>query len=42
LSCRDKFARIPKKGGIYEVKEDTDLRIKIDALTMKVDALVVG
>ena len=42
MSCRDKSTRIPKKGGIYKVKEDTDLRIKIDALTIKVDTLVVG
>jgi hypothetical protein len=41
-SCRDKFARIPKKGGINEVKEDSALRMKIDALTRKVDGLVVG
>jgi len=41
-SCRDKSARIPKKGGIYEVKEDSDLKMKIDALTRKVDALAVG
>ena len=42
LSCWDRSARIPKKGGIYEVKEDTELRIKIDALTKKVNALTVG
>jgi hypothetical protein len=42
LSCQDKFACIPKKGGTYEVKEDTDLRLKIDALTKKVHALFVG
>ena len=41
-SCQDKSAYIPKKGGIYEVKEDTDLRIKIDVVTRKVDALAVG
>jgi len=42
LSCRDKSARIPKKGGIYEVKEDIELKMKIDAHAKKVDALVVG
>jgi hypothetical protein len=41
-SCRDKSARIQKKGGIYEVKEDIELKMKIDALTKKVDALVIG
>jgi hypothetical protein len=41
-SCRDKSARIQKKGGIYEVKEDIELKMKIDALTKKVDALVVS
>jgi hypothetical protein len=41
-SCRDKYARIQKKGGIYEVKEDIELKLKIDALTKKVDSLVIG
>jgi hypothetical protein len=41
-SCRDKAARIQKKGGIYEVKEDIELKMKIDALTKKVEALVVS
>ncbi|XP_059458312.1 uncharacterized protein LOC132187905 [Corylus avellana] len=35
-------ARILKNRGIYELKEATDLRMKIDALTMKVDALAVS
>jgi hypothetical protein len=41
-SCRDKAAHIQKKGGIYEVKEDIELKMKIDALTKKVKALVVS
>ncbi|XP_062161989.1 uncharacterized protein LOC133869023 [Alnus glutinosa] len=41
-SYRDRSARIQKKGGIYEVKEDVELKMKLDALTKKVDALVVG
>jgi hypothetical protein len=41
-SCRDRAARIQKKGGIYEVKEDIELKMKIDALTKKVEALVVN
>jgi hypothetical protein len=41
-SYRDRSARIQKKGGIYEVKEDMELKMKLDALTKKVDALVIG
>jgi hypothetical protein len=39
LSCRDKYARIPKKGGIYE---EIELNMKIDVLTKRLDALKVG
>jgi hypothetical protein len=41
---RDKSARIKKKkkGGIYKVKEDIELKMKIDAITKKVDAFVIG
>jgi hypothetical protein len=38
-SCRDKSARIPKKRGIYELKGETEMNIKIDALTKRLDAL---
>jgi hypothetical protein len=41
-SCRDKSIRAPKKGGIYEIKEEIDLRIKTNAFTKKVDALTVS
>jgi hypothetical protein len=41
-SCRDKSAHIQKKGGIYKMKEDIKLKMKIDALTKKVDALIIG
>jgi len=41
-SCQDKSARIQTKGGIYEVKEDIELKMKLDALTKKVDALIIG
>jgi hypothetical protein len=41
-SCRDKFAHIPKKGDIYELKGETELNMKIDALTKKLDAITVG
>jgi hypothetical protein len=41
-SCRDKSACTPKKRGIYELKGETKLNTKIDALTKKVEALFVG
>jgi len=41
-SYQDKSACIQKKGGIYEVKEDMELKMKLDALSTKVDALVIG
>jgi len=41
-SYQDKSACIQKKGGVYEVKEDVELKMKIDALIKKVDALVVS
>ena len=41
-SCQDKSARTPKKEGIYELKGETELNMKIDALTEKVEALSVG
>jgi hypothetical protein len=41
-SCRDKSARSPKKGGIYELKGETEMNMKLDALTKRLDALGVG
>jgi hypothetical protein len=41
-SCRDKSARVPKKGGIYELKGEIEMNMKIDALTKRLDALGVG
>ena len=41
-SCRDKSARIPKKWGIYELKRETELNMKIDELTKRLNALTVG
>jgi hypothetical protein len=41
LSCRDKSTRIPRKGGIYELKGETELNMKIDALTKRLDTLGV-
>ena len=37
-SYRDKSARAPKKGGIYELKGETEMNMKIDALTKRLDA----
>ena len=42
FSCRDKSAHIPKKGGIYKVKGETELNMKIYALTKRLDALSIG
>uniref|UniRef100_A0A2N9FDC3 Uncharacterized protein n=1 Tax=Fagus sylvatica TaxID=28930 RepID=A0A2N9FDC3_FAGSY len=39
--CRDKSSSVPKKGGLYEV-EEADLRLKLDSLTRKVEALFVS
>ena len=41
-SYRDKSARILKKGGIYELKRETEMNMKIDALAKRMDALVEG
>jgi hypothetical protein len=41
-SCRDKSDYVPKKGGIYELKGETEMNMKIDALTKRFDALSVG
>ena len=41
-SCRDGSTHIPKKGGIYEVKEDMKLRLMLDAFIKKVNALTVN
>jgi hypothetical protein len=38
-SCRDKSARAPKKGDIYELKGETEMNMKIDALTKRLDTL---
>ena len=41
-SCRDKSARNPKKGGIHEVKGETELNLKMDAIVRRLDALSLG
>jgi hypothetical protein len=42
MSCRDKSARNHKKGSIQELKGDTELSQKMDAIVRKLDALSVG
>ena len=41
-SCQDKSTCTPRKGDIYELKGETELNMKIDALTKKVEALSVS
>jgi hypothetical protein len=41
-SCRDKSAQNPKKGGILELKGDTKLSQRMDAIVKRLDALSVG
>ncbi|XP_058211544.1 uncharacterized protein LOC131323714 [Rhododendron vialii] len=41
-SHRDKPTPTPKRGGLYEVKEDSDMRIKLDNLTRKVEVLALS
>jgi hypothetical protein len=42
LSNWDKSARNPKKGGLYELKGEVELNIKIDTLTKRFNTLNVG
>ena len=41
-SCQDKSARNPKKEGIHEVKGETELNLKMDAIVRRLDALGLG
>jgi hypothetical protein len=41
-SCRDKSARNPKKRGIHELKGETELGLRMDAIVKRLDALNVG
>jgi hypothetical protein len=41
-SCHDKSARNPKKGGIHELKGNTELNLKMNAIVKRLDALNVG
>jgi hypothetical protein len=38
-SCWDKSPRNPKKGGIHELKGETELNLKMDAIVKRLDAL---
>ena len=42
MSCQDKSARAPKKGGIYELMGEIEMNMKIDALTKWLNALSTG
>ena len=42
LSSWDKSARNPKKGGIYKLKGEVELNMKINALTKRLDTLNIG
>jgi hypothetical protein len=42
MSCRDKSARNPKRGGILELKGETELAQRMDAIVKRLDALSVG
>jgi hypothetical protein len=41
-SCRDKFARKDKKGGILELKGEQELTQRMDVIVKRLDALSVG
>jgi hypothetical protein len=41
-SYRDKLAQNPKKGGVHELKGETELNLKMDAIVKRLDALNVG
>jgi hypothetical protein len=41
-SYRDKSARNPKRGGILELKGETELAQRMDAIVKRLDALSVG
>jgi hypothetical protein len=42
MSCRDKSARNPKRWGILELKGETELAQRMDAIVKRLDALSVG
>jgi hypothetical protein len=42
MSCRDKSIRNPKKWGILELKRESELTQRMDAIVKRLDALSVG
>ena len=42
LSRRYKFSPAPKKGGLYEVKDEVDIRWQLNDLTHKVEAIALS
>jgi hypothetical protein len=42
MSCRNKSARNPKKGGIHELKGEAELNLRIDAIVKRLNALSLG
>lgn len=41
-NCRERSAPAIKKGGLYEVSKDLDIKARLDNLTHKVEALALG
>jgi hypothetical protein len=41
-SCHDKSARNPKKGGIHELKGESELNLRMDAIIKRLDAQSLG
>ena len=39
---KERFAPAIKKGGLYEISEDLDIKAKLDNITRKVEALALG
>ena len=42
MSCRDKSAQYPKRGGILKLKGESKLTQKMDAIVKILDALSIG
>ena len=41
-SCRDKSTQIARKGGIYELKGEAEMNLRMDAIIKRLDVLNVG
>ena len=41
-NCKERSAPAIKKGGLYEVSEDLDIKARLNNLTRKVEALALG